>query len=65
MNSYKWMESMKGQKWSERVRKEQALTAAAVHEVAPLVKTIEKELVERAQKEKKRADSTTNTIKNR
>ena len=48
---------MKGQKWSERVRKEQALTAAAVHEVAPLVKTIEKELVERAQKEKKRAFS--------
>lgn len=57
MDSYKWMETMKGARWSELVRKEQALTASAVLAVAPLVKTIEKELVERAEKEKKHAFS--------
>ena len=46
---------MKGAKWTELVKKEQALTAAAISEVAPLVKTIEKELMERAEKEKKHA----------
>ena len=44
---------MKGARWTDLVHKEQALTAAAVSEVAPLAKTIERELVERAEKEKK------------
>jgi protease II len=55
MDSYKWMESMKGTKWRDLVKKEQALTLAAVSEVAPLAKQIEKELTERAEKEKKHA----------
>ena len=46
---------MKGAKWTELVKKEQALTASAVHGIAPLVKTIENELVERAEKDKKHA----------
>ena len=47
------MEPMKGAKWNDLVKKEQALTAAAISAVAPLVKVIEKELVEQAQKRKK------------
>jgi len=46
---------MKGAKWTDLIKKEQALTAAAVSEVAPLAKQIEKELVERAEKDKKHA----------
>ena len=55
MDSYKWMETMKGARWTDLVKKEQALTAAAVSEVAPLAKTIERELINQAKKEKKHA----------
>ena len=48
---------MKGARWTDLVKKEQALTAAAVSAVLPLAKTIERELVERAEKEKQQTFS--------
>ena len=46
------MEAMKGEQWSQLVRKEQSLTRDAVQSVAPLVKVIENEFIDHAKKEK-------------